>query len=141
MATNTYNKTHKELQLIETGTCTCVTILLLLHYSISSDLLHDHLILITGNSIDNNYYNSNDYKFKVTLEIRAKFIYLLEAHELVLFLTGFPNLELYSSALCFRFLILESVKQVVITTATGILIHFNGIYRLLRIKNSGVLVI
>lgn len=70
VATNTYNKTHKEPQVIEIGICTCVTVLLLLHYCISSDLLHDHLmlIIITGNSRDDDYYNADDYKFKVTLE-------------------------------------------------------------------------
>lgn len=46
-------------------------------------------------------------------------MYLLEARVLVLFLAGFPNLELYFSVLHFQFLILESTKQVVIQQLLG----------------------
>lgn len=46
-------------------------------------------------------------------------MYLLEARVLVLFLAGFPNLELYFSVLHFQFLILESTKQVVIQQLSG----------------------
>lgn len=44
---------------------------------------------------------------------KSYIVYLLGTHVLVLFLTGFPNLELYFSVLHFQFLILESTKQVV----------------------------
>lgn len=56
------------------------------------------------------------------------FMYLLEMHVLGLFLTGFPNLELYFSVLCFQFLIPESTKQVVIATAIEIFIYFNKVH-------------
>lgn len=93
------------------------------------------LIIITGNSMDtNNYLNTDDYKFRIALHTGVMFLYLLEMHVLVLFLTDFPNPELYSSVLCFQFLILESTKQVVIATAIGIFIHFNNIYKLVHLQ-------
>lgn len=78
------------------------------------------LITITGNGMDANNYRNND----INLDITVMFMYLLEMHVLVLFLTGFPNLELYFSVLYFQFLILESTKQVVTAAGISIVIHF-----------------
>lgn len=114
-ATNRYDKRIKEPQFERLRFALLLLVTMLL--CISIDMVHDHcmLIIITGNSIDaNNYHNTDDYKFRVISDIRVMFRYLLEMHVLVLFLTGFPNLELYFSVLCFQFLILESTKQVVI---------------------------
>lgn len=82
------------------------------------------LITITGYSMEAIGWIIIIVTMIINLDITVMFMYLLEMHALVLFLTGFPNLELYFSVLCFQFLILESTKKVVTAAGIGIVIHF-----------------
>lgn len=135
-ATNRCDKTLEELQSIETAICAFVVSQSYCYFSTAFLQICDMITFVNHNHCmdTNNYLNTDDYKFRIALHTGVMFLYLLEMHVLVLFLTDFPNPELYSSVLCFQFLILESTKQVVIATAIGIFIHFNNIYKLVHLQ-------